>query len=352
MWGNRLTEGDRIQQARLKTIYANYLLNKSNPSFRRESGSGAASQGSVSLDVFAGSVYGPCTVVSSDTGGGGTGGGGGGDTGGGGTGGGGTGGGGTGGGDTGGGGSGIVTADLLIHFEANDLASYTGTGNTWVNIGTGGTDYNATLAGGDEETIALPVFINEEIKSFQFTRSFLGNGTAYYNNNYMYFPRPAAISDDFTWCAWIKTEEVGYDSNHYNLMFIVSTETGGLNNDFGFGLDNNGYLAYGDGSATGSDITIRSTQPVNTGTWTFVAVTREKATGSVVLYINGVEDTSGTCNIGNTLSTADNVLIGSETDFPGYTFGGYLGAILGNTSVLTAEQIMQNFTAQQATYGL
>jgi hypothetical protein len=337
MWGNRLTEGDRIQQVRLKTIYANYLMNKSTPSFTRESGSGASGQGSASLDRLAGAVYGPCTVSSSDTGG---------DTGGGG---GDTGGGGTGGGDTD---TGLVTADLLIHFEANDPASYTGTGNTWVNIGTGGTDYNATLAGGDEETIALPVFINEEIKSFQFTLSFLGDGTAYYNNNYMYFPRPAAISDDFTWCAWIKTEEVGYGSNHYNLMFIVSTETGGLNNDFGFGLDSNGYLAYGDGSATGSDITIRSTQEVNTGTWTFVAVTREKATGSVVLYINGVEDTSGTCNVGNTLSTADNVLIGSETDFPGYTFGGYIGAILGNTSVLTVSQILQNFNAQRATYGV
>ena len=319
MWGNRLTEGERIQQARLKTVYANYLLNKSNPSFRRESGSGAASQGSGVLDVFAGSVYGPCSVPTvtvsiapTPT---------------------------------------LVTADLLIHFEANDPTSYSVSGMTWVNIGTGGSDYNATLAG-DSESGVYPVFVNDTIKSFQFALSFLGDGYSYLYNNYMYFQRPDAISDDFTWCAWIKTTDVGYDSNHYNLMFIVSTETGGLNNDFGFGLDSEGYLAYGDGSATGSDITIRSTQPVNTGTWTFVAVTREKATGTVVLYINGVADTTGTCNIGNTLSTAENVLIGSETDYPGYTFGGYIGAILGNTSVLTASQILQNFNAQRATYGV
>jgi len=106
------------------------------------------------------------------------------------------------------------------------------------------------------------------------------------------------------------------------------------------------------GSLGGSDITIRSTQSVNTGNWVFVAVTRKKSTGDVVLYINGIQDTAGTCNIGNTLSTATYVLIGSETDFPGYTFGGYIGAILGNTSVLTASQILNNFNTQRNIYGI
>ena len=135
-------------------------------------------------------------------------------------------------------------------------------------------------------------------------------------------------------------------------MFIVSTETGGLNNDFGFGIDSNGKLAYGDGSSSNADITISSTQSVNTGNWTFVAVTRNKSNGQVKLYINGILDKTATCNVGNTLSTATYVLIGSETDFPGYTFGGNIGAILGNTSVLSDADILNNFNAQRATYGL
>ena len=170
--------------------------------------------------------------------------------------------------------------------------------------------------------------------------------------NYMRFLRPDAISDDFTWCAWINTTEVGRGSNHYNLMYIVSTETGSVNDDFGFGINEFGKLSYGDGKLGSSDITIQSEQEVNTGTWMFVAVTREKATGIVVLYINGYEDTTGTCNVGNTLSTATYVLIGSETDYPGYTFGGKIGAVLGNTSVLTAAQILQNYTAQAYLYGI
>jgi len=242
----------------------------------------------------------------------------------------------------------IITDDLLIHFEANDATSYSGSGSTWTNIGTGGATYNATLLGP-----SLPTFVtNGSIKSFQFSRNLITSGSPYTNYNYMRFLRPSAISDSFTYCAWIKTTDVGYGLNHYQLMFIVSTETGGLNNDFGFGIDSSGKLAYGDGKSGSSDITIRSTQSVNTGVWTFVAVTRNKSTGQVVLYINGNADTTGTCNVDNTLSTATYVLIGSETDFPGYTFGGNIGAILGNTSVLTAADILNNFNAQRSTYGL
>jgi hypothetical protein len=241
----------------------------------------------------------------------------------------------------------IVTADLLIHFEANDINSYSGSGTTLVNIGTGGATYNGTLLGSP-----LPSFVNSSIKSFQFAKNLLNSSSAYLNYNYIRFSRPSEISDDFTYCAWIKTTEVGYGLNHYQLMYIISTETGDLNNDFGFGIDSNGKLAYGDGKTGASDITIRSTQSVNTGTWTFVAVTRKKSSGNVVLYINGAADTTGTCNIGNTLSTAQYVLIGSETDFPGYTFGGYIGAILGNTSVLSANDILNNFNAQKSIYGL
>lgn len=241
----------------------------------------------------------------------------------------------------------IVSTDLLIHFEANDPNSYPGYGVTWFNIGTGGSAYDATL-----QSDMPPVFVDETIKSFLYEQYSLPDSEAYTSHNYISFPRPDAISDDFTYCAWIKTTNVGYDFNHYNLMYIVSTETGDLNNDFGFGLDANGCLAYGDGAYGASDITISSSQPVNTGTWTFVAVTREKATGAVVLYINGVPDAYGTCNIGNTLSTANYVLIGSETDFPGRTFGGYIGAILGNTSVLTPEDILNNFNAQREIYGV
>ena len=249
----------------------------------------------------------------------------------------------------------LATADLLIHFEANDPTSYSGSGNTWTNIGTGGSTYDATMFQYNDEESGnnYPIFDSTDgIRSFLFSKQFLYDGSAYLYTNYMRFLRPEAISDDFTYCAWIKTVDYGYGYDHYQLMYIVSTETGDLNNDFGFGIDAEGYLAYGDGQYNESDITIRTTQLVNTGQWIFVAVTRQKDTGEVILYVNGIEDTRGTCNVGNTLSTAEYVLIGSETDFPGYTFGGNIGALLGNTSVLTAQQILDNYNAQKASYGV
>lgn len=241
----------------------------------------------------------------------------------------------------------IVTTDLLIHFEANDVSSYPGSGTTWINIGTGGSDYNATLAGSG----GLPVYVTSPIKAFQFTRYITTNTSSYLAYNYIYLTRPPAIGDDFTYCAWINTTDVGAGDNHYELMYIVSTETGGVNNDFGFGIDNSGKLAYGDGQEHANDITIRTTQTVNTGAWVFVAVTREKSTGNVVLYINGIPDTYGTCNSGNTLDVAGNMLIGTEADSIGYTMGGYIAAVLGNTSVLSETEILNNYNVQKANYG-
>ena len=241
----------------------------------------------------------------------------------------------------------IITTDLIIHFEANDTSSYPGSGLTWFNIGTGGSAYNGTLSG-----TTKPVFVATAPKSFSFTRNQLNSPTDYLTYNYISVPRPSTIGDDFTFCAWINTTGVGYGTNHYQLMYIVSTETVNINNDFGFGINNAGQLAYGDGKSGGSDITINTTETVSTGSWLFVAVTRKKSNGDVNLYINGVLKKNGTCNSGNTLSQASTMLIGSESDSIGFTFGGNMGAFLANTSVLTADQILQNFNAQKANYGL
>ena len=236
---------------------------------------------------------------------------------------------------------------LLIHFDANNSSSYSGSGSTWVNIGSGGTQYNATLLGS-----SLPTFDNGAIKSFIFSRNLLDSDSAYLDYNYMQFTRPNLMSSSFTWTAWIKTNQVGYGTEHYNLMYIVSTESGGVNNDFGFGINSNGKLAYGDGKLGGSDITINTTESVNTGTWKFVAVTRNRSTGEVKLYIDGGLDTTGNCNVANTLNTSPYVLIGSETDFTGYTFGGNIGEIRGNTTVLTDSEILNLYSSSQATYGV
>lgn len=241
----------------------------------------------------------------------------------------------------------IISTDLIIRLDANNTTSYAGSGTTWTNIGTGAPNYNGTLSGP-----TLPTFVNASPKYFNFTRNLLSSPVDYLNYNFVSVIRPLAIGDDFTFCAWINSTQVGAGLNHYQLMYIVSTETGGLNNDFGFGINSAGKLAYGDGDLFGSDITIATTQSVNTGNWIFVSVTRQKSNGEVKLYINGVLDTTGTCNVGNYLGDSVDMLIGSEKDFPGYTWGGGIGLFLANTSVLTSTQILQNFNATRSIYGI
>jgi hypothetical protein len=243
----------------------------------------------------------------------------------------------------------LISNNLLINFDATDYASYSGYKNNppkWLNIGTGGFLYNADMSGNH-----LPV-IDEGwiIKSFRFFSYALTTETDYQLYNFMRFLSPTAMSGNFTYCAWINTfKRVGDSLAEPHIMFIISAKTTNANSYFGIGIDTNDKLSYLDSSPTGNNITLHSTQSVTAGKWNFIAVTRNRITGQVVLYINGIADTTGTCNVG-TLNTTNYTLIGSDSYFPGYTFGGSIGAILGYTSILAADGILQNFESARRTY--
>jgi hypothetical protein len=240
---------------------------------------------------------------------------------------------------------------LLIHFDASDYASYSGykyAQPKWRNVGIGGAMYDADLSGNilpttDEGWI---------IKSFRFLYYAINTVPNFNACNFMQFLRPTAMCDDFTYCAWINTfSGIVNAIVDPAIIYIISSKTTNANNYFGIGINKNNKLSYIDSSPTGNAITLHSTQSVTAGKWTFVAVTRNKITGQVVLYINGIADTTGTCNTG-TLNPTDYMLIGSNTYFPGHTFGGSIGSILGYTSILSAEDILNNFEKLKRTYRL
>ena len=242
----------------------------------------------------------------------------------------------------------IVTDGLIIRYEAGDTNSYSGSGNIWRNIGSGGSAYDATTV-----TTNLPTF---QSNSFNFGYNKITSFNEYLTNtNLKYFSinRSGILSNDFTYCAWIKTTNVGEGTQHFTLMYIISTEVPNQFQDYGFGIDSNGKLAYGDGVI--SDITIRSVNSVNTNSWKFVCVTREQSSGTVSLYINGSLDSTGTCGSGDasaSLFRSTNILIGAQSDSAGYTFGGNIGAIFGYSRILTASEILNNFDVQKSYYGV
>lgn len=126
------------------------------------------------------------------------------------------------------------------------------------------------------------------------------------------------VQDDFTICAWVKTtaQGAGTGTEHYLSRAIAHAEAGGAANDFGFGMDADEHLTFGNGSIT-RDFGVHGTTTINTGAWTHVCATRQKANGAMKVYVNGEEDGAGT---GSTTSLTANATmmigLGSDSALP------------------------------------
>ena len=229
----------------------------------------------------------------------------------------------------------LYTTNLQIHLDASNGSSYGGSGSTWTDLS--GQSHSFALSA------TAPTFMNTPPKNFQLTKSASG-GTFFSGSNSW------LGGQDFTVSAWIKTTNIGSGTSHWTQMHVMSAESGGLANDWGFGVNGNGKISFGTGGA--SDLTYASTTSVNTGSWIFVTATRTYSTGNIKIYVNGSsETTSGsTGNANRVLSSNATLKIGAGDD-GGATFGGNIGSIYGYNAVLTDAQVLQNYNATMATYG-
>jgi uncharacterized repeat protein (TIGR02543 family) len=235
--------------------------------------------------------------------------------------------------------SGIVASDLALNLDPNLSASYSGTGVTVTDLS--GAGRNGTLAG-----TPLPTFSSSSPKSFVFEKEYVGD-TASTTNKIIVGGK--FLTDDFTLQTWIKTNEVGFSSAHYTTMYIMASECGGGAADWGFGVNNSGQLAFGAGP---SDTTYSTTEVVNTNAWINVAASRNKATGEIKLYIDGVLKATGIGQSGNSLvcSADGNTWIGNGQDAPAYSFGGKISSVLAYTDVLSEAEVLTNFNATVNTF--
>ena len=235
--------------------------------------------------------------------------------------------------------AGIVTSALALNLDPNLSTSYSGSGTTVTDLSGSGRD--GTLAGSP-----LPTFSSTSPKSFVFTRTYVGNTASTANKITI---NSKFLTDNFTIQTWIKTSSVGHSSAHYTNMYIMASECGGGAADWGFGVNNSGQLAFGAGP---SDTTYSTPEAVNTNAWTNVATTRNKTTGEIKLYINGVLKRTGTGYAGNSLNcSADGrTWIGNGQDAPAYSFGGNIGSVLAYTNILSASDILTNVEATSGTF--
>jgi len=158
------------------------------------------------------------------------------------------------------------------------------------------------------------------------------------------------VSNDFTICAWIKTtaQGAGVGGEHYKTMAIAHAETAFGANDFGFGMDANERLMFGNGNGS-TDYGVHGSTVINTGSWTHVCTTREKSNGAIKLYVNGTHDGSGT---GSTTSLTSNatMTIGYGTD-GGLAWNGLIDDVRVYEYVLFASEIADIADGINACFG-
>ena len=215
-------------------------------------------------------------------------------------------------------------ADLAkLDLNAGDINSYSKSGNTWVNLGKGGSSFNATLS----------------------SRTFNDSGEASYfsfaNNAGGTIPLPVTL--DMTWGIWFKSTDISRGcGNWYHDSPIISGELPGDTTDFGFFMCS-GKLGFGIGAP---DLEVKTTNTYADGVWHYFSVTRNSSNGQVRLYVDGVQDGVGTNSAGNAARTS-NLTIAAST----YKWTGSIARIQAFDSVLTFEQIKSLYNATATTYG-
>ena len=159
-----------------------------------------------------------------------------------------------------------------------------------------------------------------------------GNAAAFNGvNNFISMSRP--VQDDFTIAFWLKsTQTSGSDTDWWQGSGLVDGESPGVANDFGVSLGN-GKVLFGVGNP---DVTIKS-EPVADGAWHHVAAVREKFTGAMRLYVDGVLVSSGTGSV-NSLTAPANLRVGSLQTNKNF-FAGMLDEVLVYDRPLTANEI-------------
>lgn len=218
----------------------------------------------------------------------------------------------------------VVTANLQLYLDAADPASYSGSGTTWTDLSPNG--YATTLVG-------APAF-----NSTYFTF----DGSAEYVDT-----NQSLAAESFSVGAWFRTSAAG-------IKMILSKETA-VGNPWNYRIWMNGGQLVGDISqvTTQAQITSPGTN-YNNGSWYLVMFSRDDS--NWYLYVNGAQVATRADPYTGSVTNAQELWVSrsaySGGTPSGYQFTGDIGQVFVYDAVLTSTQILQNYNATKATYGL
>ena len=215
---------------------------------------------------------------------------------------------------------GVVTRGLSLYLNAANSSSYPGSGTTWTDLSPNG--YSTTLVG-------APAFN---------TTYFTFDGTSEYVDT-----NQSLSSETFSVGAWFRTTASG-------IKMILSKETS-AGNPWNYRVWLNGGTIVADMSQVTTQASLSSSlSSYNNGSWYYVMFTRNDS--NWYMYVNGTQVATRSDPYSGSTTNAQEVWIGRSAYTAGYQFSGDIGQVFIYNVVLTSSEILQNYDATRATYGL
>lgn len=228
----------------------------------------------------------------------------------------------------------LVSSGLIVHLDASNTNSYTGSGTTWINLVASGN--NGVLTNG-------PIFSNLASGSILFDGS----------NDYVTFTSGALLKPSTT--QYITAQAWVYPTQMKNQGVFGKLSNSFAYDGYIFGVSSSGYLtASTNGSAISKNHSGNMTATVASGQWSFLSysLVMNNTSGSLRGYVNTTQTLSsfhGTdgYNENNFLRVAQGYF--SDTSS---CFKGNVGAVYFYNRQLSSSEIQQNFDATKSRYGL
>jgi hypothetical protein len=226
--------------------------------------------------------------------------------------------------------SGVVTSGLVAYYDAADTSSYSGSGTTWTNIAAGG-GFNATL-----------------------TAPSVSGGAMVFNGTSTRAAIARPVQDDLTLSCWFKTSQSATFTTVGGRVFwggigLIGVDMPGFVADYLLSLYN-GIPVFGCFGSVAADSTDNATSYAN-NRWHHVVATRVKATGTITLFINGVQTSTKTGGSTASLTAATTIYLGTNSGTGGY-FSGSLGPVAIYSKALTAAEVNANYAATGYPFGV
>ena len=213
----------------------------------------------------------------------------------------------------------VVTSGLVLYLDAVNKKSYRGSGTSWIDLS--GNNANITL-------ISTPTFSSGSPSYFTF------NGSTQYGTGTKTGVVPTTV---YTKVVWFYLN--GYADNN-----LVSSSTGGHFIYMG-SATNKIYCGH---SNWANFLAYPSTANISLSTWYNLTLTFSTTNG-MTLYLNGLLDSTYTANkAAHTGDTSTNIATYGGSNL----LNGRIAQVFCYNRELSANEVLQNFNATKARFGL